>query len=128
VRLRREKKEKWLRGMKKKEANKKERRDGLHETKEKESLKAKKQISMSIFMQKKVILKELFLITSLQLYFYIKRHVLTLTILIILFIILLFLCWRNMKMYSFMMFLMVCCKSGEQTHQIDHIPISIIPN
>jgi hypothetical protein len=65
VRLRREKKEKWLRGMKKKEANKKERRDGLHETKEKESLKAKKQISMSIFMQKKVILKELFLITSL---------------------------------------------------------------
>lgn len=41
MRLRREKKEKWLRGMKKKEANKKERRDGLHEKKEKESLKAK---------------------------------------------------------------------------------------
>jgi len=39
--------------MEKKKASKKERRDGLHEKKKKESLKAKKQISKSIFMQKK---------------------------------------------------------------------------
>lgn len=63
------------------------------------SIKGKTRKQMS-FYSKRVRLRTLFILTNLCLYFYIKRHVLILTIVILLFIVLLYFYCLNLRICS----------------------------